>query len=130
MKAYIPVNLLHHDFYIADGGIRYRIPSSGKAARLRINTNNIGKISVFLGTRVIEIPIVEITTDNLYLVDIDGNESRLPEPDEEHIYIVSTMVADYLKGRSDIYAPDTTKAGVVRNERGSIIAVSQLQTFS
>lgn len=130
MKSQVPVNLLHHDFYVADGGIRYRIPSSGTAARLVINTEHIGVISLSLGTRTIDVPIVKITADRLYLIDEHGNESTMPEPDGVHIYLVSTMVADYLKGRSDIYAPDTTKGGVVRNERGSIIAVSQIQTFT
>jgi len=130
LKALIPVNLLHHDFYIADGGVRYRIPSSGKVARLEIVTEPIGKLNLSLGSRVLEVPIVEITTDNLVLIDMDGFESELPEEDDEHIYLVSTMVAEHLRGRMDVYAPDTTKNGVVRNERGSIIAVSQLQTFN
>lgn len=53
---------------------------------------------------------------------IFGEVENLPDPKEGIIYIVSGMVLDRCKGRSDVVAPRTDNTAV-RNEKGHIVAV-------
>lgn len=45
------------------------------------------------------------------------------------IYIVSSLVAQAAKDRNDVIAPDTSPAGVVRDEQGRIIGVKRFQRW-
>jgi len=59
-----------------------------------------------------------------------GKIEGLPEPQEGVFYIVSFPVLQALNGtRPDVFAPDTTPQGAIRNETGQIIAVRGLQTL-
>ena len=55
--------------------------------------------------------------------DIEG----LPEPEEGVLYIVSLPVREAAKekGRTDVISPDTSPAGVIRDEQGRIVAVKR-----
>jgi hypothetical protein len=59
----------------------------------------------------------------------EGEPTNLPEPEDGVGLIVSSVVAKRMKGREDVFCPDTSDEGVVRDGRGSIIAVTRLQKF-
>lgn len=54
-----------------------------------------------------------------------GEIEGLPEPEDGTVYIVSTIVRQAAKeqGRQDVISPDTSPNGVIRNEKGEIVAV-------
>jgi hypothetical protein len=54
-----------------------------------------------------------------------GEVEGLPEPKEDTIYIVSSLVLGAIKNRKDVFAPDTG-ATAIRDEGGRIIAVTRL----
>jgi len=55
-----------------------------------------------------------------------GQVINLPSPQENTIYIVSSMVLDaMLHTRYDVFAPDTGDTAI-RNEKGLVIAVTRL----
>lgn len=56
-----------------------------------------------------------------------GNISDLPEPQENTIYIVSTLIAQRAK-RLDLVSPDTFN-GVIRDKDNRIFAVTAFQCF-
>ena len=84
----------------------------------RVNMNRAFAPSIELDT-VDDQPSLYIQSVTLEPVDIDG----LPEPADNTLYIVSSMVLDACKkiGRNDCIAPDTDRA--LRNEQGHIISV-------
>ena len=56
-----------------------------------------------------------------------GEVSGLPAPEDDTVYIVSSLVAAHISGRGDVYVPGTgPKDGAVRNEQGHIVAVTRL----
>lgn len=74
------------------------------------------------------------TTSNVYLGEIDGvpiyhvvyeDVINLPDPMLGTIYVVSAIVAQAVKNRDDVFAPDTG-ATALRNSNGQIHAVRGL----
>jgi hypothetical protein len=74
------------------------------------------------------------TTSNVYLGDFDGipiyhvvyeDVINLPNPEVGTIYVVSAIVAQAVKNRADVFAPDSGTSAL-RNSNGQIIAVRNL----
>lgn len=106
------INLTPHEIKIVDekGDVKLIIPPSGKVARVKTRQEVVGRID--------DIPVVKTVLEG-----IEG----LPEPKEGHIYIVSSLVAQNVKDRDDVIAPDTSPQGVMRDEKGNIIGVKRFQ---
>lgn len=107
------VNLCPHDLHIfGEDHQLYTIAKSGSLARISTTQEKVGKLAG-------EIPIAKT---------IYGQVEGLPEAQIEGLYyLVSTMIAQVVK-RKDVLSPDTFN-GVIRNEAGQILGVTQLQSF-
>ena len=97
------INLTPHDIVITDGPT---FPPSGKVARVSVQQVDAGNIN--------GIPVKAQTF---------GDIVDLPAPQDDTIFIVSTIVLSAAKeiGRTDVVAPDTTNA--VRDDEGRIVSV-------
>lgn len=101
------VNLTPHEVTFLDkhNNVIQTIPSSGKVARLSSNT---------------------ITTDYINGIPVTethfGEIENLPDPKPNTIYITSSLVAQNVMMRDDIYIPNES----VRNEQGQIIGCRSL----
>jgi len=86
----------------------------------------------------IEVPpsgtIARVTTIEEVVAEVDGisiikrefgEVEGLPEPENGVAYIVSSLVLGAVKGRKDVFAPDTG-ATAIRDEKGQIKAVTRL----
>lgn len=106
------INLTPHNINVIDGdGILTTIPPTTPAARITTSYKLVGHVNGF--------PI------NVAVYDLDAE--NLPEPAEDTMYIVSTIVASTIK-RQDLIAPDTGKTAV-RDESGQIVAVRGFVQF-
>ena len=113
------VNLTPHEVvvYSQDGKeIVLRIPPSGTIARVTTISRVVGYID--------GIPVRKTEYDK-----IEG----LPEPQEDTIFIVSTVLLVALKERgikrTDVVSPDTNPDSAVRDKDGRIIGVKYFQTL-
>lgn len=101
------VNLTPHAINICDeSGTVYRtVEPSGTLARVSTRTETIGDIDG-----------IPVTTT------VFGEVVGLPEPSEGTIYLVSSLVAQNVPERGDVYIPNES----VRDERGLIIGCRSL----
>ena len=107
MKKFI--NLTPHDVNLVMESGTISIPKSGEIARVGATTETIGEID--------GIPVVRTTFNP---AEVTG----LPEPQDEVIFITSTLVAQAVAGiRDDVLVP----ANLVRDENGVIIGAAALQ---
>lgn len=108
------VNLTPHsvNIYNDDGSLLMSIEPSGQVLRLPTIAWAAGDVD--------GIPVVRLTYEA---------PEDLPEPREDTIYIVSSLMLEPLKaiGRTDFVAPDTSPPSVVRDENGRIVGVKRLQ---
>jgi len=102
------IALVPHALNISVGGETITVEPSGDVARVSVKQEVVGEID--------GIPVVK----NVY-----GEVTGLPEPTEDTIYIVSGLVLSRVKGRKDVFAPDTG-ATAIRNTEGQIEAVTRL----
>lgn len=104
------INLTPHEINIftAEGG-KIKIPPSGTVARVSVQRQKVGEITVDGKT----IPIHK----NVY-----GEVENLPDPKPDTIYIVSSLVAQAVPHREDVLIPDDA----VRDAEGKIIGVKGL----
>lgn len=74
------------------------------------------------------------TTSNVYLGEFEGvpiyhvvyeNVLNLPNPQVGVIFVVSAIVAQAVKNRDDVFAPDSGTSAI-RNSSGQIVAVRGL----
>jgi len=110
------VNLTPHEVVVRNGNYEIRIPPSGKVARVQQEFKVFPSLKNGLG----EIPVVGVAR---------GKIENLPEPKNGTIYIVSGIVLEAVKARSsriDVFSPDTSPEGVIRDENGKIEAVRRL----
>ncbi|MCX7946961.1 MAG: hypothetical protein N2557_08595, partial [Hydrogenophilus sp.] len=97
------VNLTPHEVVVEGNGEVIRIPPSGALARVTMGRKGVER--TLMGMPFLTIgPIV-----------------TYPLPQEGVIYIVSSLMAQALKGRRDVVAPDTDRAR--RDEKGQIVSV-------
>ena len=107
---YVPevtvMNLTPHTVNIVtESGEIIDYPASGVLARVSARTQVIGKLG--------NIPI----TRTVY-----GEVEGLPEPEEGTIYIVSSLVAQRVPERTDVFVPSES----VRDDQGRIIGCRSL----
>lgn len=103
------VNLTQHDLIIAfKNGDDLVLPASGEVARVTFSTQQVDEVA--------GIPIFK----TIYEPKITG----LPEPEDETIFIVSSLAAQIAK-RRDVLAP--TK--LIRGNDGQVIAAGGFATF-
>jgi hypothetical protein len=153
------VNLTPHKITVwgEDGGIKAVIPPSGEIARVEVKQEVIGEINgIPVVKTVINPENVKVgdkefrwfthPCDNCQYSN--SNDCPVWPSDEEgeggdgfigveqcgvqkpyKYFIVSTLVAQTLKGRADVIAPDTSPSGVVRDDKGNIIGVKRFQKF-
>lgn len=60
---------------------------------------------------------------------ITGQVENLPDPAMDTIYVVSALVAQQCQDRNDVYAPDTSPSGAVRDDKGLIVGVKGLVRY-
>ncbi|MEM4202481.1 MAG: hypothetical protein QXS54_00280 [Candidatus Methanomethylicaceae archaeon] len=90
----------------------YEFPPSGVIARVSSTQTEV--------TCINGIPVVKTEI---------GEVENLPEPQDDTIYIVSSLVAQALAGkRDDVVAPDTGSTAY-RDEEGRITAVRRFQQW-
>lgn len=101
------VNLTPHriDFVTADGSPLMSVEPSGTIARVSVKTETIGEIA--------GIPV----TKSVYSDVVD-----LPAPQEETVYVVSSLVAQRCVDRDDVFIPNES----VRDSEGKIIGCKSL----
>lgn len=77
--------------------------------------------------------VARLTMDEQALPSIDGVQrirrekqgiAGLPQSEDGTVYIVSSMVLDAVRGRSDVIAPDTGPTAI-RDADGRIVAVTR-----
>lgn len=103
------INLTQHDLTIVlENGDGLVLPASGEVARVTFSTQQVDKID--------GIPIFK----TVYEPEVIG----LPEPQDNVIYIASSMAAQTVK-RKDVLAP--TK--LIRDDDGQVIAAGGFATF-
>ena len=111
------VNLTPHAINIIAGVQNFEIPASGQVARCAVKSAQAG----FIPVDGVQIPVVQ----NQF-----GEVEGLPEEVAGTILLVSALVGSALAGkRNDLYGPDTSPSGAVRDESGKIVAVKGLQKF-
>ena len=112
------VNLTPHTLNVVgdDGNTILFVAPSGTVARVATQQTVVGNVA--------GIDIVRTVFG-----DVDG----LPSPQNDVVYIVSTLVLQALKAngvvRDDVVAPDTSPNSVVRNDDGIIIGVKRFQVL-
>lgn len=98
------INLTQHAINIIQGENTITINPSGTVARVSVQV---------------------IATDNPMLYTQQyGEVQDLPDPQDNTIYIVSSLVLARVPHRTDVYAPLTAQA--IRNDAGQIIGVPGL----
>ena len=103
------INLTPHDVTIFVGWNEERVfPASGYVARCSHTTETIDVVE--------GIPVNRTTF---------GDVTGLPDPVEGVNYIVSNLVAQSVKGRTDVFFP----CGAVRNEKGVIVGCKALSRY-
>lgn len=100
------INLTPHAInFIKEDGSTLTIPASGTLARMTTLTVVTGEID--------GIPITET---------VFGKVEGLPAPSEGNIFIVSSLVAQRVPDRNDVFIPSES----VRDEQGRIIGCKSL----
>lgn len=109
------VNLTPHVINVQDaetGEIR-NIPPSGKVARLSSSRETVMQILTPSG-------VFNLTRT------VFGEVQDLPEPDGESIFIVSSLVAQAVPNRYDVFVPDDT----FRDSEGRIVGCRSIATLA
>ena len=109
------VNLTPHDIVVmAEDGTEFRrYPASGTIARAASKTEIIGELD--------GVPVARQQF---------GEVSGLPDPEPGTVYLVSLVVGQAMKGqRDDLYGPDTSPDGAVRDDDGRIIGTRRMVKF-
>ena len=99
------VNLTPHEINFVTSKGTITVEPSGEVARVSCKTEQVGIID--------RIPV----TGNVY-----GKVEGLPEPEENTLYIVSSLVAGRVPERADVCIPNEP----VRNEKGQIVGCKSL----
>lgn len=112
------INLTPHVLNVVDdtGNTILSVAPSGTVARVATQQTVVGNVAGIDVVRTV-------------FGDVDG----LPSPQDDVVYIVSTLVLQALKAngiiRDDVVAPDTSPASVVRDAGGNIIGVRRFQVL-
>lgn len=101
------INLTPHSitFLDKDGNVLIHVDPSGSLARVSVSKEHVDTYG--------GIPVKK---------SVFGEVEGLPDPQENTIYIVSSLVAQRCRGRDDVFIPDDS----VRDEGGRIIGCRSL----
>lgn len=103
------VNLTQHDLtIILENGDSLVLPASGEVARVTFSTQQVDEVD--------GIPI--------YKTIYEPEVTRLPEPEDGTIFIVSSLAAQTVR-RQDVLAPTQ----LIRDDDGQVIAAGGFATF-
>lgn len=105
------VNLTPHALWVKKEDDTVVIPPSGQVARVGVVTETLPSVGRFSISK-----------------QVFGEVEGLPEPTEGTYFIVSALVGGQVKGRCDVFGPDTGQSAI-RNDKGHIIAVRGLVQF-
>lgn len=107
------VNLTPHalNFISQDGAVT--IPPSGTVARVSVTRETIGTVVI----DGVSVPVNRT---------VYGAVEGLPDPAPDTIYVVSTVVAQAVTGRDDIYIVDD----LVRDDQGRVVGAKGLATVA
>jgi len=108
------VNLTPHTVTLVCGNKTVDIQPSGQVARVSATAQQVGTITI----DGFDFPVVKT---------VFGDVQGLPEPAENTIYIVSTLVLSAAQGRNDLVAPNTGAA--IRDADGKIVGVPGFQVL-
>lgn len=89
---------------------KYAVAPSGIVARVSASTETIGEVTTPEG---FVIPVTQT---------VFGQVENLPEPEENVIYVVSSLVAGRVPDRKDVYIPNES----IRDDKGRIIGCLSL----
>ena len=103
------INLTPHTLNLIVNNKEVRILPSGIIARCEVTRQQIDSIMF----NDVEIPVNRT---------IFGRVENLPEPKKDTIYVVSSLVAQAVPHRNDVFIPDDT----IRDEQGRIIGARAL----
>lgn len=101
------INLTPHDITIVNenGEVVKTITASGTIARLKTETITTGYLD--------DIPVTKT---------VFGKVENLPSPQENTVFIVSSLIAQAVPERTDIFIPNES----VRNDKGRIVGCRSL----
>lgn len=105
------VNLTPHVVVVETEHGRREFPPSGIVARVATTQEAVSQVD---GIAIVK--------------SVFGEVQDLPEPREDTIYIVSSLVAQAVPWRDDVVAPDTGPTAI-RDEAGRIVAVRRFQQW-
>ena len=108
------INLTPHTVTLVCGNKTVDIQPSGMIARVSATSQQVGTITI----DGFDFPVVKT---------VFGDVQGLPEPAENTIYIVSTLVLSAAQGRNDLVAPNTGAA--IRDADGKIVGVPGFQVL-
>ena len=103
------VNLTPHAINLIIGDQQLTVEPSGQVARVSVHIEKIGEIDG-------EIEGIPITTS------VFGEVEGLPEAKANVVYLVSSLVAQRVKERNDVFIPNES----VRDSEGRIIGCKSL----
>jgi len=108
------INLTPHTVTLVCGNKTVDIQPSGQVARVSATSQEVGSVEI----DGYSFPVVRT---------VFGDVQGLPEPAENTIYIVSTLVLSAAQGRNDLVAPNTGAA--IRDADGKIVGVPGFQVL-
>ncbi len=111
------VNLTPHAITVRGRDGETTFPPSGEVARVTSNSTEQKDCLVTRPEGVLRVPVV---------YQAPGTVEGLPGPKVDTIFLVSAVVLSACQGRRDVFAPDTSPTGAVRDDQGRIIAVRGL----
>lgn len=93
------------------------IPPSGTVARCAVHREDVANIVIDDDMLGYKIPVHKT---------VFGAVEGLPEPEPDTVYVVSSLVAQAVPDRSDVFAPDD----FIRDKEGRIIGARALATMA
>lgn len=108
------INLTPHTVTLVCGNKTVDIQPSGQVARVSATAQQVGTVTI----DGFDFPVVKT---------VFGEVTGLPEPQEDTVYIVSTLVLNAAQGRNDLVAPNTGAA--IRDADGKIVGVPGFQVL-
>ena len=103
------INLTPHKLNIVRENGSIEIEPSGVIARCKVLAEQVGTI---------EVDGISIPVNKKVYGEVEG----LPEKKQDTIYVVSSLVAQAVQGRDDVFVPDE----LVRDEEGRVVGARAL----
>lgn len=108
------INLTPHAITLVCGNKTVDIQPSGQVARVSATAQQVGTITI----DGFDFPVVKT---------VFGEVTGLPEPQDNTVYVVSTLVLSAVQGRKDVVAPNTGAA--IRDSEGRVVGVPGFQVL-